>query len=150
MKKIPITNEKYAIVDDVDFHYLKQFSWYLSSDYATRKVMGKALKMHREIMQAKPDQLVDHVNRNRLDNRRSNLRFCTRSQNAMNKKRTIKNSTGLKGVTFDVSARKINYYAKIKKGPWTLKWGPFWTAEMAHEKYKYLSKIVHGEYGRTE
>ncbi len=50
-------------------------------------------------MNAKKGEVVDHINRNKLDNRRANLRICTQSQNLMNRGKTKANTSGYKGVT---------------------------------------------------
>lgn len=56
--------------------------------------------MHRVIIGAQPNQLVDHINRNKLDNRCSNLRIVTNSQNVINSSARANNSSGYKGVTW--------------------------------------------------
>jgi len=77
-----------AIVDDEDFEYLNNFQWYankLSNTYYAMEV--KSLKsMHRFIMNAKEGQIIDHKDRNGLNNQKSNLRFCTRTQNQTNRR----------------------------------------------------------------
>lgn len=108
MKRIPLTQGKYAIVDDEDFARLRGFKWCAVKSaqkepryYAVygRRVKGKTrmIRMHRVIMGAKPGQFVDHVNRDSLDNRRCNLRFCTIAQNGMNA-RKLRGSSKYKGV----------------------------------------------------
>ncbi len=91
MKEIPLTHEKVALVDDEDYERLVRFKWMAVSRgyqwYATRNQHGRGngdIRMHREVMCAKPNEQVDHINRNGLDNRKQNLRFCTYSENAYN------------------------------------------------------------------
>lgn len=97
MKKIPLTQGKFAIVNDVDYAFLMQWKWFCSTNdgYAkrgSRKSDGltkrKLISMHRVILRRKlgySDFLdTDHKNRNRLDNRRGNLRPATHSQNLGN------------------------------------------------------------------
>lgn len=95
MKQIklqPFRHSKYAFVDDEDFEALSRHRWHVNMKcgYAMRftskagKQKRKCVYMHREIMQAKPSTLVDHINRHGLDNRRANLRFVTRQQNRLN------------------------------------------------------------------
>jgi len=96
MKRIPLTQGKFAIVDDADFEWLSQWKWRARKDYNTwyairRVVRGSCrttTSIHRQIMEAKPGSQVDHRNRDGLDNRRCNLRFCTNAQNAMNQRKT--------------------------------------------------------------
>jgi len=90
MRQIELTQGKFSIIDDEDFEYISQWKWYyLNLGYAVRKSGGRAnqklVYMHRAIM-CPPDELdIDHINRNRLDNRRSNLRICTRKENLANR-----------------------------------------------------------------
>lgn len=98
MKKIPLTgfrNHKevtvdYAIVDDDDYYILKMYSWYKTDlGYARTSFIEKGKKvyltMHKEIMRPQNGLVVDHINGNRLDNRKENLRVCTQQQNTWNK-----------------------------------------------------------------
>jgi hypothetical protein len=87
MKTIPLTNSrKVAIVDDRDYEKISQHRWQLGgSGYISRGIRcGKrnvSIYMHREIAGTPKDLDTDHINFNRLDNRRRNLRIVTRSEN---------------------------------------------------------------------
>lgn len=101
MKKVRLTRNKYAIVDDRDFEFVSQYKWYAqpgaNTYYAVRQGKrdknGKRLNyyMHRELLNMKPYKLdktrteVDHINKNGLDNRRTNIKPCTKSENAKNR-----------------------------------------------------------------
>lgn len=105
MAIISITQGKYALVDDEDFEYVNQFKWqYHYKGYAV-STFGKSpnrknVKMHRLIINA-PDHLqVDHINGNKLDNRKSNLRLCTNSENQRNTGKKSTNTSGYKGVSW--------------------------------------------------
>lgn len=93
-REIPLTKGKVAIVDDEDFHTLNQWKWYASNEsrgtkwYAIRRVKfgNKRLKirMHRFIMGVtvfERGAVVDHINHDSLDNRRSNLEIVTQKEN---------------------------------------------------------------------
>lgn len=86
MRKIKLTRGQYAIIDDADYDLISQFNWHCSAKgYAERSAHnGETRKMHRVIMNAPDGMQVDHINRNKLDNRRSNLRLCTNTQNVAN------------------------------------------------------------------
>lgn len=92
MKKIKLTQGKYALVDDEDYEWLSQWKWYFKktgiSGYAVRGVFnGKNMSkifMHREIAKTPTGLLTDHINRKKLDNRRKNLRVVTHSENSKN------------------------------------------------------------------
>lgn len=115
MREIPLTQGKITLVDDDDYEYLITFKWRAlkegNSWYAGRSVPSgiikprqKLIHMHCVIMGR---LWIDHVDGNGLNNQRTNLRFCTRSQNCANSKR--KNKTGYRGVYFD----GIGYSARI-------------------------------------
>lgn len=96
MKLIPLTQGYQAFVDDEDYKELSKHRWYYHDGYAD-STKGK---MHRIIMAAKKGAEVDHVNRNKLDNRKSNLRIATRSQNNHNVGLRKDNTSGQKGVSY--------------------------------------------------
>lgn len=98
MKQIPLTQNKIAIVDDDLFDYLNQWKWYYNSGYACRKVNGKHLGMHRVVM--KTHKMIDHINGDKLDNRKENLRPTNHSLNAMNM-RKHRGKSVYKGVTLE-------------------------------------------------
>lgn len=84
MKTIELSDGYLTIVDDEDYEYLNQFNWQ-HSNYACRGIrINKKLtviQMHRVIMNAPKGMVVDHINHNKLDNRRSNLRIVTTAEN---------------------------------------------------------------------
>lgn len=111
MKKIKLSQEQFALVNDEDFERLNAFKWHATWDpnsktyYAQRmssRVNGKqhTILMHREIMGAKPNDQVDHIDHNGLDNQRKSLRLCTRSQNKANQRMRVDNTSGFKGVSW--------------------------------------------------
>jgi adenylylsulfate kinase-like enzyme len=77
---------KCAIVDPVDFVRLSRHRWKLRNGYAVTLIDGKTVRMHRDVMQENdPSMVIDHINRDRLDNRRLNLRRLTPLENANNR-----------------------------------------------------------------
>jgi hypothetical protein len=131
MKKINVSTQKYqnmfALVDDADFEWLSRWKWHAHTGcgtvkngaifYAKGKIFlnGKmsAVYMHRLIISAEKGQEVDHVNCNGLDNTRSNLRLCTRSQNCQNTRKITPTSSIYKGVSWDYQRGK--WEARIKR-----------------------------------
>jgi len=105
MKTIPLTQGKVAIVDDEDFDRVSQKKWYAQHNKNTFYAMTRNGKngghelMHRRIMNPPKGLEVDHINHDGLDNRRFNLRICTREQNARNSIRKKTNTSGFTGVS---------------------------------------------------
>lgn len=150
MKKIKLTKGKFAIIDDEDFELVSQYSWQVcpaSSDKLRAKtiVRGKNLYMHRLILGDREGLFIDHINRDPLDNRRKNLRYCTTSQNLMNRGVQKNNTTGYKGVVFDRRGRK-NWFAKIRFQYKVFYLGYHSTAEEAAIAYNKKAKELHGEF----
>jgi hypothetical protein len=110
IRLIPLTQGKFAIVDADDYDWLSQYKWYAVKDsgtfYAGRKSKGRLLLMHREILQPPKDAICDHINHNGLDNRRSNVRVCTRAQNQHNRKPQPAKSSKYKGVNWYRTSNK--------------------------------------------
>ncbi|MFA5301040.1 MAG: HNH endonuclease [Lutibacter sp.] len=100
MKTIPLTQGKFALVDDADFEWLSQWKWCAARDhkydrwYACRHIKHKVIGMHRFVMNAPRGFHVDHKNHNGLDNRRCNLRICTNRENQQNQLRGLEFGCG--------------------------------------------------------
>ena len=89
IRYIALTQGKFAIVDAADYEWLNQYKWYVSCSspgmyYACRQSEGRSIMMHRQIMDPPAGHVVDHINRNSLNNRRGNLRVCTQAENVRN------------------------------------------------------------------
>ena len=99
IKRIPLDNGLYALVDAADYEWLSRHKWHCNgSGYAARREKGKLILMHREIMPPPRGLVVDHVNRNKLDNCRSNLRVCTHAENLRNRPQKRGSSSRFRGV----------------------------------------------------
>ena len=114
VKKIEIVNNSVVtLVDDEDFQIVNQYKWYLDTNgYVgtgiTTDEEKYTLRIHRLVMRLqRTDKVdVDHINGNKLDNQRCNLRICTRSQNIANSKKHKDCSSKFKGVTWAAKDRK--------------------------------------------
>ena len=111
IKRIPLGEGQYALVDAADYEWLKQWTWRLQNGYAVRYENGRTIYMHREIMKPPEGMLVDHINHNKLDNCRSNLRVCTRQENMCNRGKCPGSSSRFKGVGYSKEQHK--WSAKI-------------------------------------
>lgn len=157
MKKIKLTQGKYTIVDNEDFKFLNQWKWTLSStSHVVRQIMknykGTRILMHRVLLNPPINMVVDHINGNGLDNRRINLRICTRTQNLQNQKRNSKNKTGYKGVFVSVDKRIGKKYinAKIQVNKKQIWLGYFPSFLTAYEAYCKAAKKYHGKFARLK
>ena len=143
--KIPLTKNKFALVDPKDHDKLSKYSWYCGfRGYAMRsKIMPdgsrKTVSMHRESLGAKSNEEVDHINGNRLDNRRSNLRVIDRSANLHN--RGAYGPSGVKGVSWD--KRKKAWRAEIGKNGKRAWLGYHPTKQSAEVAYRKASKKLY-------
>jgi HNH endonuclease len=128
MQYLPLTQDKFAIVDDEDFDLVNQWKWQVtwsgSQFYAVRTIAYenrvRTRYLHHEVLGLPPANnrkwVVDHINRNPLDCRKENLRVCTQYQNLANvAPKPIKNKySNYKCVTFD--RNKKRWVAKIQHG----------------------------------
>jgi hypothetical protein len=94
-----------TVIDVEDYSKVKGFRWCNSRGYAvTRK--GKTQYLHKMILEVGEGEEVDHVNQNPLDNRKSNLRPCTKAQNARNSNIRSNNTSGVWGVSWYKKSQK--------------------------------------------
>jgi hypothetical protein len=109
-RQIPLGDGYYAYVDAEDYEWLSRWTWHLRGGYAVRAEKWTLIFMHREIAKPPEGMIVDHKNRNKLDNTRENLRVCTYTQNAGNRSKRRGTSSEFRGVSYDKKRGK--YFAK--------------------------------------
>ena len=150
LKEIVLRNGEKALVDDEDFEWLSQWNWNKNQyGYAMRSTMkngkSKNLFMHQLIMECPKGMEIDHANRNKLDNRRSNLRVATRQQNSRNMPATHKSKTSIyKGVSW--YSRDQRWIAQISTGEKCLKLGRYESEEDAAKAYDQAAYKEFGEF----
>lgn len=146
-----------AQVDDEDYEYLSQFRWYplnlKQTTYAKRKIyhdgIQETIMMHREIMKTPKGMEVDHRDRNGLNNQKSNLRNCTRSQNMMNRETPEVSSSKYRGVMWVLKRKKWKVKACIKTNGVSKHIGYFDVDEEAAARaYDREAMIRHGEFAQ--
>lgn len=153
MKEIQLTQGKIALVDDNDFDWLNQYSWYANINkkkwYAKSGFMlngtTKNIKMHRFILGiSDPTIKIDHRDRNGLNNQRENLRIATNSQNCANKSKKENCSSVYTGVSWD--KRKGKWVAQIRQDMKRKHLGYFDKEKSAAVAYNKAAIRVHKEF----
>lgn len=128
MRKIKLHPNEYVIVDDADYEYMSQWKWRLHKDGYAYRTGKPNVYMHRLINKTPQGMITDHINRNKLDNRRANLRTVVKAENQRNTKIFATNTSGYKGVSWSKvmnmwqayifkNNKKINlgYFEDVKK-----------------------------------
>ncbi len=139
----------YAKVDPRDYQKLAQYDWQLfESDskkcYAARLDNRKIVHMHRIIMNAPANKMIDHRDRDGLNNTRQNLRFATPSQNSCNRIRSKKGTSEYRGVSFHKKDGKWQACICFRGVHKHL--GTFKNEQDAARAYDQAAKIYHGEF----
>lgn len=153
---ITLTRDQTTVIDLEDFKTLRNFKWFAQSQnqrggkerfVAARKEYGGTILMHRQIMQA-PDGLdVDHINMDPLDNRRANLRVCTRSQNKANAGKHRDNTSGFTGVNWNTTAKA--WAARLGLNGKKVFLGYFNTPEEAAKAYNAAKVKYFGDFSQA-
>ena len=141
------TRNNYEFYFDLeDYDKIKDYCWHSRDGYlVSEKSHNEVIIMHRLIMNCPEDKYIDHINHDRRDNRKENLRICTKYENSLNmKKQNRVLSSKYKGVCFDKKSNKwratITYQGKQKY------LGTFKNEEDAALKYNEYAKQFFGEY----
>ena len=124
-KKIYLTNNKgVALVDDEDYDWLNQYKWHIDNigyakmSYKINKI-NKTIRMHQLLIYKPTGMQTDHINGNKLNNQKENLRIVTQQQNQMNKIKRKNMTSKYKGVSWfgesnkwraDIMLNKKQYY----------------------------------------
>ena len=142
-KLIPLTRGAFAKVDNEDFEKVKDINWSL---YGRGYACGNKAVLHRLIMNNPKGFDVDHINHDKLDNRKFNLRICTRRENNINRKTlSILTKTSLyKGVCWDKSRNK--WRANVGYNGKKIHLGRFENELEAAKAYDNKAKELFGEY----
>lgn len=156
-KYIKLTKGQSVLVDDEDYLWLNQYHWYYGGNYAVRrkylyilngKQVSQTILMHRLIMDVldNPDIKVDHINGNKLDNRRCNLRLCNDMENSWNSVGNAESSSKFKGVHY--YKRYGNYQAYIQADGEFMHLGYYSKEEAAAMAYNKMAIKLHGEFAK--
>lgn len=151
MKVIELVNGGEALVDDCDYNDLSSYLWYLSPSgyaYRTQDLGGgktRTVNMHNVIQISKKGMEIDHIDMNKLNNQRSNLRLATISQNKQNRRKAEKTSSKYIGVY--LSGNK--WVAQIKKDKEHIYLGRYKHEAVAALAYNRAAKELYGEHARV-
>lgn len=157
MKKIPLTQGQEAIVDDHWYEYLMQWKWqawwsrHTQSYYAQRteyKPIKRLVRMARVVALTPDGMECDHIHHLTLDNRESELRNVTHSQNQMNKRPRIKNTLGVTGICIRSDSGK--YVTQLYFEGKRVLYKTFHTLEEAVQARREAEKKFFGEYSIGE
>jgi hypothetical protein len=151
MKLIQLPHGVTTMVDDCDFESLILTKWHVGNGYVMRTVHVPYkphlnIKMHRQILGLeKGDGLVvDHIDGNKLNNQRSNLRICSMKENARNSRKRKTTASGYKGAYWHALAKK--WRAMIKHNGKYVHLGFFDTPELANAAYCAAAVKFYGEF----
>lgn len=150
--QIPLTQGKFAIIDEADAEAVLAHKWYAvrrrNGWYAAFAVGPKHSRrqvlMHRLLLGDRDGSHIDHVNGDGLDNRRENLRHVSVAQNQWNRSRPRNNSSGFKGVSW--VAQKQLWRADITANGISRCIGYYSTKEDAARAYDMQARALHGEF----
>jgi len=149
---IPLTQGYFAKIDKEDLGKIIDRAWSVCIDKKKKKTMYASCrvgshtnksrttkKMHRVVSNAPDLYVVDHINHDTLDNRKSNLRICTNKQNCENRKLDVRNKTGFVGVM----KYGDRYVSQICNSYKIIYLGIYNTKEEASKAYKEAKKEYH-------
>lgn len=154
-KFIPIAQGKYfSLIDEADYEFFSQWKWQITrTGYAVRNARKSEtgsgyitwpIWMHKQILGASKKQTVDHINLDKLDNRRSNLRIATFQQNMHNRPKHKDGKNKYKGVWWNKHNKNYNAFITLNRKRQHL--GCFVTAEEAAMTYNEKAKELYGEF----
>ncbi len=155
MKTIPLTRGKFAIVDDDKYEELSKYKWFAVKGrrnrfYARRSTYKETKKstvvsMSHMVLKLPKGMCADHIDHNTLDNRVTNLRPATNSQNLWNSPKRKLNSTSIyKGVSWN---KKGHYWhVELQANNVVYNLGRYAHEKTAAKQYDKLAKLVHGEF----
>jgi len=142
------------LIDEEDYDKFTKWNWQITKKHgiylyrvAQRAgYVNNSVYFHKYIMGEPKGVVVDHINGNTLDNRKCNLRICTQAENMRNQKKSTRNTSGYKGVSW--SKKDKVWMARIAKNGKQIYIGSYKTPEAAYAAYCKAAKELHGEFAK--
>jgi hypothetical protein len=160
-KLIKLSNcDDFAIIDQEDEEKISRYRWYRSftgsgnpqiraSALGKLATQNKKVLIHRIIMDCPQGMVVDHINGDIFDNRKSNLRICTNKENSRNQIKRKIGSSKYKGVYFHRKANSPNkWIARLVHDGKLVYCGNFYTEYAAGMAWDMAAKSYQGEFAR--
>lgn len=142
--KVKLSKGEIALVDKQDYQRVIGLPWYKDKEGYARNSSNEYVLMHRFILKPPKGMYTDHINHNRLDNRRSNLRICKPAENAWNRTHKPRGSSKYRGVCWDKSRNKWRATIVVNKKYITI--GRFKTEKEALLAREAMVSKHHGQY----
>jgi HNH endonuclease len=153
MREIYTSKGDAIAVDDDLYENLDEYKWHIHQGYACRSVQtekgSRKMRMHREILglswgnQGSNAEVVDHIDGDKVNNTRSNLRICTKQENEWNRHAYSSNTSGYPGVRLRTDSSQNSYQAMIKVNGDDKCLGSFPTPEKAYIAYLEAKIFYH-------
>lgn len=156
MQQMMLHSGECILLDSEDYQKITKWKWQLSpTGYVARstcyKTKRKRIYLHRVLTNCPADKVVDHINKNKLDNRKCNLRICSQRENTVANNGWTNAQIPYKGVTYmSSSGKKIltKFRARIYANHKEINLGVYNSAVEAAQAYDQAAKIIHGEYAK--
>lgn len=150
-----INREIFALIDDEDVERVSQYKWYLDNfgyvrrnrKYKNRIADNLPIKLSVFIFGKKDNMFIDHINGDKLDNRKSNLRYCTMIENNFNREKRKDNTSGYKGIHLWKGRNgKTKWMVRVAENNTRHYYGLFNDLNKAIKVYNDACKLHHGEF----
>lgn len=154
-RRIPLTQGKYAIVDPDDYRHLCKYKWcavrdgrqfYARRSFRTKEGRKRNMPMHRQVLKVAAGLLIDHINRDGLDNRKANLRPATAAQNARNRTKCVKENSVSKYKGVYRCVGRTGWQARMRVNGKHTFLGYFHDEVQAARAYDLAARKYHGQF----